>query len=176
MTDQSPNWCKIRIMKNRTFRKFEWSALKLLDWRILLQIPLDFWGSLKAPRPPAERCATCDACRRTPLWKFLPTGLRSVIKIFVLNMLLDLNAGYWQVEFDPKDKSKTTFATRQGLFKFNVMPFELWQRPGNIWMSDGDSIIRLTMAVMSHLFGWCDCAWENIWRNVTQHRAGFWQA
>ena len=40
-------------------------------------------------------------------------------------MLLDLNAGYWQVEFDPKDKSKTTFATRQGLFKFNVMPFEL---------------------------------------------------
>ena len=74
MTNQSPNWCKIWIFKSRTFRKFEWSALKLLDWRILLQMPLGFWGSLKAPRPPAARCATRDACRRTPLWKFLPTS------------------------------------------------------------------------------------------------------
>ena len=75
MTDKSPNWCKIWILKNWTFRKFEWSALKLLEWRILLEIPLGFWGSLKAPRPPAARCASRDACRWTPLWKFLPTGL-----------------------------------------------------------------------------------------------------
>ena len=48
-----------------------------------VQIPLGFWGSLKAPRPPAARCATQDACRRTPLWKFLPTGLIIVPYLFL---------------------------------------------------------------------------------------------
>jgi hypothetical protein len=42
---------------------------------------------------------------------------------------LDLNAGYWQVELDPKDKHKTAFATRQGLYEFNVMPFGLCNAP-----------------------------------------------
>lgn len=31
---------------------------------------------------------------------------------------LDLASGYWQVEVDPKDKPKTAFITRQGLFEF----------------------------------------------------------
>jgi hypothetical protein len=41
----------------------------------------------------------------------------------------DLNAGYWQIELDPKHKHKTSFATRQGLYEFNVMPFGLWNAP-----------------------------------------------
>ena len=42
---------------------------------------------------------------------------------------LDMNAGYWQVELDPEDKNKTAFATRHGLYQFNVMPFGLCSAP-----------------------------------------------
>src|SRR5438105_7019735 len=43
---------------------------------------------------------------------------------------LDLASGYWQVEMDPKDREKTAFVTKQGLFEFNVMPFGLMNAPG----------------------------------------------
>ena len=43
---------------------------------------------------------------------------------------LDLASGYWQVEVDPKDKQKTAFITRQGLFEFNVLSFGLCNSPG----------------------------------------------
>ena len=42
---------------------------------------------------------------------------------------LDLKAGYWQCEIDPKDRPKTAFATRQGLFEFNVLSFGLCNAP-----------------------------------------------
>ena len=42
---------------------------------------------------------------------------------------LDMNSGYWQIELDPDDKHKTAFATRQGLYEFNVMPFGLCNAP-----------------------------------------------
>ena len=42
---------------------------------------------------------------------------------------LDLASGYWQVEVDPKDRHKTAFATRQGLFEFNVLSFGLCNAP-----------------------------------------------
>ncbi len=38
---------------------------------------------------------------------------------------LDLYSGYWQVKMDPKDIDKTAFVTKQGLFRFTVMPFGL---------------------------------------------------
>ena len=43
---------------------------------------------------------------------------------------LDLASGYWQVERDAADREKTAFATRQGLFEFQVMPFGLCNAPG----------------------------------------------
>ena len=42
---------------------------------------------------------------------------------------LDLRSGYWQVENDPATADKTTFITRRGAFKFNVLPFGLSNAP-----------------------------------------------
>ncbi len=42
---------------------------------------------------------------------------------------LDLYSGYWQVEMDQRDIDKTAFVTRQGLFRFTVMPFGLCNAP-----------------------------------------------
>nr|KAE8920120.1 hypothetical protein PF009_g29583 [Phytophthora fragariae] len=42
---------------------------------------------------------------------------------------LDLHAGYWQVLVALKDRDKTAFVTRQGLFRFMRMPFGLANAP-----------------------------------------------
>ena len=42
---------------------------------------------------------------------------------------LDLQSGFWQVELDPRDRPKTAFATRSGLYEFNVLPFGLSNSP-----------------------------------------------
>ncbi len=41
----------------------------------------------------------------------------------------DVYSGYWQVKMDPKDIDKMAFVTRQGLFRFTVMPFGLGNAP-----------------------------------------------
>ena len=42
---------------------------------------------------------------------------------------LDLQAGYWQIEVEERDKPKTAFVCRAGLYKYNAMPFGLSGAP-----------------------------------------------
>ena len=42
---------------------------------------------------------------------------------------LDINFGYWQIPLGEKDKNKTAFLTKYGLFQFTRMPFRLINAP-----------------------------------------------
>ena len=61
----------------------------------------------------------------------------------------DFRSGYHQVEIDPRDSDRTTFVTKQGIFRLNVMPFGLcnapatFQRLMNVAMAGLESMICL---------------------------------
>ncbi|CAG8655912.1 8839_t:CDS:1, partial [Ambispora gerdemannii] len=38
---------------------------------------------------------------------------------------MDLTSGYWQIKMKEEDKAKTAFTSKEGLFEFNIIPFEL---------------------------------------------------
>ena len=54
---------------------------------------------------------------------------------------IDLASGYWQVEMDKRDRSKTAFICREGLFEFNIMPFGLTNAPAT-FQRLMDSVLR----------------------------------
>jgi hypothetical protein len=44
---------------------------------------------------------------------------------------MDLASGFWQIPMAEEDKCKTSFATRDGLYEFNTMPFGLCNAPAS---------------------------------------------
>ncbi len=78
---------------------------------------------------------------------------------------LDLYSGYWQVEIDEQDIDKTAFVTRQGLFRFTVMPFGLCNAPATYQ--------RLMELVLKHL-NWKVCL--IYLDDIIMYRAGFYPA
>ena len=43
---------------------------------------------------------------------------------------LDLQSGYWKIRMDEKDRPKTAFTLRHGLYEYLLIPFELTNAPG----------------------------------------------
>jgi hypothetical protein len=68
---------------------------------------------------------------------------------------LDWNYGYWQIPFDPLDKEKTTFTSREGLYRFRRMPFGLKNAPATFQRFVDITLAGLTWKV-------CLAYWDDI--------------
>ena len=73
---------------------------------------------------------------------------------------IDLAKGYWQILVLPEDRSKTAFATHQGLFQFIRMPFGLVSAPA----------VFARMMRMLHL---ADLSAENFFDDILVHSASW---
>lgn len=73
-------------------------------------------------------CIIVSISKRKFLYKTIINRTR---RIFSLNKQTNnmLASVYWHIDMDNKSKPKSAFATRQGLFRFRVMPIGLCNAP-----------------------------------------------
>jgi hypothetical protein len=58
----------------------------------------------------------------------------------ILFLKFDVCKGYNNIQIVPEDRWKTGFKTHRGLFKFNVMPFGLYNAPGTFARGLGEDV------------------------------------
>ena len=78
---------------------------------------------------------------------------------------LDLRSGYWQISVDEHDRHKTAFATSNGLYEFNRMPFGLSTAPATFQRTMDIILSGLTYAI-------CLCYLDDVivfGRNIQEH-------
>ena len=63
---------------------------------------------------------------------------------------MDALAGFWQILVDPRDRAKTAFVTRHGLFEWNVMPMGLSNSPATF-----QRMMESVLTGMLHQFVLC---------------------
>ena len=63
---------------------------------------------------------------------------------------MDALCGFWQVLVDPRDRAKTAFITRHGLFEWNVMPMGLCNSPATF-----QRLMESTLSGLLHRFCLC---------------------
>ena len=78
---------------------------------------------------------------------------------------LDLRSGYWQISVNEHDRQKTAFATSNGLYEFNRMPFGLSTAPATFQRTMDIVLSGLTYAI-------CLCYLDDVivfGRNIDEH-------
>ena len=78
---------------------------------------------------------------------------------------LDLKSGYWQISVDEHDRHKTAFATLNGLYEFNRMPFGLSTAPATFQRTMDIILSGLT-------YGICLCYLDDViifGRDINEH-------
>ena len=79
--------------------------------------------------------------------------------------MLDLASGYWQISVDEHDRHKTAFATLNGLYEFNRMPFGLSTAPATFQRTMDIILSGLTYAI-------CLCYLDDViifGRDINEH-------
>lgn len=65
--------------------------------------------------------------------------------------VVDLAAGFWQIEMDPRDKNKTAFNTPSGHYEWNRMPMGLVNSPA-VWQRTADVILEGLIGQSCHVY------------------------
>ena len=84
---------------------------------------------------------------------------------------LDLRSGYWQISVDENDRHKTAFATPNGLYEFNRMPFGLSTAPATFQRTMDIILSGLTYAI-------CLCYLDDVivfGRDMKEHCERYWK-
>ena len=139
-------------MENRAFRKFEWSVWKLLDCRILHQIPKGFWEPWAVPKPPAlsNEPPSENFCLRacwsyrfdwTPFWNEFQLIICSIYMIIRYSRSVDI-PNFAKITADWKNRSVDLIWSRVSVVSIEICHF-LQQADWSMTLPLGAKFVRI---------------------------------